>query len=323
VLIRPVLLPLIFVPGLVPLSAWVRSNRQRDRTVKRRASLIAVGALLIATAAANYAWTYNTRSDREWGRWLSIPGQNGRTIQQYFVTVHLTAIGPALITALDRQGAPHCLARSYDPGATMDTFLRSSVDGCYQGLDWVSDHYVADLGRVLIANPSLAERYFQPALHEQAQQRADGSSSVPTPVPRIATALFFSERPGLDNPLVIWSAIAAGLLSFRWWSSSWRRRLADTTVLIPTSESVTKLRITVGATVASAYVGMLGTALLSPTDFDRVGLAPATLLRLTLIVLLTRCVVALLDTRQRLSLSTRSVGDARPKAHGDGKPGQG
>src|SRR5664280_669936 len=46
VLIRPVLLPLIFVPGLVPLSAWVRSNRQRDRTVKRRASLIAVGALL-------------------------------------------------------------------------------------------------------------------------------------------------------------------------------------------------------------------------------------------------------------------------------------
>jgi hypothetical protein len=70
------LLPLIFVPGLVPLSAWVRSNRQRDRTVKRRASLIAVGALLIATAAANYAWTYNTRSDREWGRWLSIPGRH-------------------------------------------------------------------------------------------------------------------------------------------------------------------------------------------------------------------------------------------------------
>jgi hypothetical protein len=292
-LLRPVLVPLIFTPSLVPCSAWWR-ERRRTGAARRRRALVSVGAVLVAVAAATYAWGYNVRSDQEWGHWMGVPGQNGRTIQQYFVTVHFAAVGPELNAALNRRGAPDCLASSDDSGDSTIAFLDKAAKGCRQGLDWLSNNYVTELSHALVTDPALAVHYFLPVLREQAQQRADGAPSLPTPVPGVVTDMFFTDRPSFPDPLVNWSTVAAGLVAFRAWC---RRRAGDGTGLATVSPQVASLRTTVGATLVAAYAGILGTAILSPTDTDRVGLSVTILLRLVLLLVTVRSLASILSGR--------------------------
>jgi len=305
---------LIAVPALVPCWAWLRSRR-RPRSPRRQAvsTWVAVAALLVAAAGASYTWAYNVRSDKQWGDWMSVPGQNGRTIQQYYVTTHNTRFGPNVVTALNGHGAPPCLAESYHPNDTIQTFLGQALDDCREGLKWVSNNYVVDLTGVLVSHPVLAEQYFSSALQEQAQQRPDGIPSLPTPVPGFVANLFFTDGPSFSNPLIAWSVVALGLLLL--WLWLWRRprsrppvnatvtgrRTTGTTVRGPAvgQADPAYLRLVVGATVAAGYAGLVGTALLSPVDIDRVGLPATTLLRLGLLVAIVRCLETIDIARAR------------------------
>jgi len=331
-LIRPVLVLLIAVPALVPCWAWLRSRR-RPRSPRRQAvsTWVAVAALLVAAAGATYTWAYNVRSDKQWGDWMSVPGQNGRTIQQYYVTTHNTRFGPNVVTALNGHGAPPCLAESYHPNDTIQTFLGQALDHCREGLKWVSNNYVVDLTGVLVSHPVLAEQYFSSALQEQAQQRPDGIPSLPTPVPGFVANLFFTDGPSFPNPLIAWSVVAVGLLLLWLWrrprsrppvnATVTERRTTGTAVRGPAvgQADPAYLRLVVGATVAAGYAGLVGTALLSPVDIDRVGLPATTLLRLGLLVAIVRCLETIDIARARngrrtwLPASSARVSAVRPR----------
>lgn len=76
----------------------------------------------------------------------------------------------------------------------------------------MSNKYVTKLSQVLVTDPALAADYFWPALREQAEQRADGSPSVPTPVQALSpvcSSATFRDFPirwyiGLLSPPLYW-----------------------------------------------------------------------------------------------------------------------
>ncbi len=289
-ILRPVLIPLILV---VALLAYLLRTRDSRRPARPMATFAVISVLTLGTSA--YAWTYNVQMDKTWGHWLSVPGLNGRTLTQYYVAAYGTKSGPELIEAMVDAGGPDCLRP--DPPATRGDpsrhYFREDTLTCPEGQVWLSDHFVSSLVSHLARHPGAALTYFFEALDDQSVasvQRAVDEVAIPSFVPGPVDRLFFSRRHGLFDPLVLWSLVAVGAVAVR---HKRNRRETD-------SDGTTgdrTLPIIVGCTLLAGYVALVGTALLSPTDASRVALPVTVLIRLLLIVVIVRTIVAILASR--------------------------
>lgn len=285
-ILRPVLIPLIAV---VALLAYLLRTRDSRRPARPMATFAVISVLTLGTSA--YAWTYNVELDRTWGDWLSVPGLNGRTLTQYYVAAYGTKSGPELIEAMVDAGGPDCLRP--DPAATggdrSRDYFRQDRLTCPEGQAWLSDHFVSSLVSHLARHPGAALTYFRDALDDQSVvsvQRAVDEVAIPSFVPGPVDRLFFSRRPGLFDPLVLWSLVAVGAIAVR---HTLKRRETDPAGT--TGERT--LPIVVGCTLMAGYAALVGTALLSAVDASRVALPVTVLIRLLLIVVIVRTIVGM------------------------------
>jgi len=289
-ILRPVLIPLIAV---VALLAYLLRTRDSRRPARPMATFAVISVLTLGTSA--YAWTYNVEMDKTWGDWLSVPGLNGRTLTQYYVAAYGTKSGPELIEAMVDAGAPDCL-RPGPPATRGDPsrdYFREDRLSCPEGQAWLSDHFVSFLVGHLARHPGAALTYFRGALDDASVvsvQRAVDDVAIPSFVPGPVDRLFFSRRPGFFDLLVLWSLVAVGAVAVR---HKLNRRETD-------SDGTTgdrTLPIIVGCTLLAGYVALVGTALLSAVDASRVALPVTVLIRLLLIVVIVRTIVAILASR--------------------------
>ena len=288
--LRPVLIPLIVVAVLL---AALGRLRQHGRTGPALVPALVLAMLSVGTIT--YAWDYNTRIDRTWGAWMSVPGLNGRTLTQYYLAAYTTPSGPELIDAMVTAGAPACIrqapAPAPDPGGL--PIDRVAVDrvACPEGQAWLSERYISTLVGHLARHPSAALAYFRDALDDASVvsvQNAVGEQSLPSPVPGPVERLFFTRRevPVL-GPLFMWSAIAGVALAVRFRLG--RRLDAPTSAFMDHRA----LGWPIGAALFAGYAALAGTALLSAADASRVALPVTVLLRLLLLAVVAWTTVAI------------------------------
>jgi hypothetical protein len=297
-LIRPPLIALLVVVALVPAVAWLRPRR--GSSPPRRPAVVALTATLLMALSAVYVIWYSAQSDLEWGRLSGVPGQNGRTLQQYSVIVNASPVGAELVKGVGAAGAPPCLLNDYQQ-ASQSPFPERLKDGCEAGLDWVSHQFFRSLAIHLASHPSIARRYFAPALVEESLLRADGVASLATPVPAALSDVFFVEHPRLGDPLLLWVLGALALVA-----------LSRGTGFAQPARIGPGPSLMVGAIggLLAGFAGLFGTAFLSPVDVSRVGLPCTVVIRLSLIVLIavqfSRSATAgdaTSDTRSRSAMS--------------------
>ena len=293
-LVRPVLGVMLLVPLLLVAQAW-RAGR-RDRPARDRAGgLLSAAAplvvlVLVAVAGLNVL-AYNATADKEWGFWRGTPGLEGRTIQQWGVLAEYSPIFPDLLADfVADDGAPTCLLT--DAKQVAQPVVAGQPDPCPDGRAWVSSEFLGALTGEFAQDPLAARRYLRDALADASTLRVDGLPSLPTLVPDPVTGLYFATGKNVDV-FALWTLL--GLVALA--GARWRgyRRMLPAAVWL---------------TLAAAYIGLLGTAFLSPSEVGRVGL-PATLLaRVFLVVAIALLLDRVLSRRGR----TRDAHspDARP-----------
>jgi hypothetical protein len=306
-LLRPVLVPLPAGIVLVAYLMWMRNGA--ERRARARASVVAVAA--VAVAAMAYGWTYNVNIDKTWGHWVGSPGLNGRTLHQYYVAAYGTPFGPRIVEAMVDGGGPTCLRAELEASAATPSrdHLAEERKSCPQGQRWLSDHFVPTLVTHFATHPADARRYFRDALRDQSVLRADGQPSMPTVVPDPLTALYFSETPGLGDPLVLWSLVAVALVVFRRRQGAGADDDGAPTPSLLAGRSA--IQLCIGFTALVAYAGLVGTALLSAIDASRVALPVTVLIRLVLIAVVVPAAVAI-TVRGKTGPITPRVPDTRP-----------
>ena len=287
--LRPVLIPLIVVAVLL---AGLARLRELGRTGPALVPALVLAMLGIGTIA--YAWDYNTRIDRTWGEWMSVPGLNGRTLTQYYLAAYTTPSGPKIIEAMVAAGAPACLRHPPAPPDPGDLPVdRLAVDRltCPEGQAWLSERYISTLVGHLARHPSAALTYFRDALEDASVvsvQNAVGEQSLPSLVPGPVERLFFTRREGsVLGPLLMWSAIAGVALGLR--SPLGRRLEADA----PAFMGQRALGWPMGITLTAGYAALAGTAVLSAADASRVALPVTVLLRLVLLAVVAWATVSI------------------------------
>lgn len=282
-LLRPVLVPLIACVPLIPCLRWLREHRRGH--VRPRLAAFGAATLVLAGMSMSYAWIYNVRADRTWGDWIGAPGLNGRTLTQYYLAAYHTPSGPELIRAMIDAGAPACLYHPSPVEGFTDDHVAIDRERCPQGLPWLSRRFLPTLSGYLATHPGAARRYFGDALADASSLRTDGAPSLPTPVPGPVTSLFFADRAGAGDPLVLWSILALGAVVARWHRLRFRRPVRNEAAAI------------LAATSVVAYLALLGTAILSASDASRVALPLTALLRLVLTAVIVRAAAGALAGR--------------------------
>ena len=286
--VRPVLIPLIVVAVLL---AGLARLRDHGRTGPALVPALVLAMLGVGTTA--YAWNYNTQIDRTWGKWMSVPGLNGRTLTQYYLAAYTTPSGPALIDAMVDAGAPACLRQVPPPDGGEAAVDPVAVDrlACREGQAWLSERYISTLVRHLARHPSAAVTYFRDALDDASVvsvQNAVGEQSLPSLVPGPVERLFFTRREAsVLGPLLMWSAIAAVALAV---GSRVGRRLEAPG---PEFMGHRALGWPIGLALVAGYAALAGTALLSAADASRVALPVTVLLRLLLLAVVAWAAVAI------------------------------
>jgi hypothetical protein len=302
-LLRPVLIPL--VPGVALVAYLVRFRPRVERRRAAGATVVVVAAMSLG--AMGYAWSVNVQIDKTWGGWRGVPGLNGRTLTQYYLVVHHTPSGPALLEAMIDAGAPACL-RPNPPAVAGDVsrdFVNEDHLRCPQGQAWLSGHFLAALATHLATHPAAARRYFADALGDESMLRAEGHRSVPNVVPGPLTNVFFSRQRGFGDPLVLWSMVGFGLVSAssirprrsrpRPWSNGPRDLRVGCRRLMSRLSPLSALEVCTACILLAGYVALAGTALLSATDASRVALPVTVLIRLILVVVIVRGAVPLAE----------------------------